>query len=94
MPISLLTSLQTAMLLLEKSVHEKQDTIVGLRRQLEEVKTANLKMTSQLKVRGCGFGKPLAPLIYPGIHFTFSFSLSFFPHLCGRLVRRPIRKIP
>ena len=47
-------SLQTAMLLLEKSVHGKQDTIVGLRRQLEEVKTANLKMTSQLKVRGCG----------------------------------------
>ena len=38
------------MLLLEKSVHEKQDSIVGLRRQLEEMKTASIKSASQLKV--------------------------------------------
>ena len=42
---------QTALQLLEKNVHEKQDTIVGLRRQLEEMKTANLKMATQIKVR-------------------------------------------
>ena len=39
-----------ALQLLEKNVHEKQDTIVGLRRQLEEMKTANMKMTAQNKV--------------------------------------------
>lgn len=35
---------------MEKNMHEKQDTIVALRRQLEEMKTANLKMTTQIKV--------------------------------------------
>lgn len=42
--------MQTALQLLEKSVHEKQDTVVTLRKQLEETKAANLKMQSQLKV--------------------------------------------
>ena len=43
-------TMQTAMQLLEKSVHEKQDTVVLLRKQLEETKAANLKMQTQLKV--------------------------------------------
>ena len=41
---------QTALQLLEKSTHEKQDTIVSLRKQLEEMKSANLKMQTQLQV--------------------------------------------
>ena len=49
---------QTAMQLLEKSVHEKQDTIVRLRKQLEEMKTANIKMTSQIKVYTCLYTPP------------------------------------
>ena len=43
-------TLQTALQLLEKSTHEKQDTIVELRKQLEEMKLANLKIQTQLKV--------------------------------------------
>jgi len=50
MPCGILV-LQTALQLLEKSVHEKQDTVVTLRKQLEEIKAANLKMQAQLKVR-------------------------------------------
>lgn len=49
---------QTALQLLEKSVHEKQDSVVTLRKQLEELKAANLKMQNQLKVnnyRGVAF---------------------------------------
>lgn len=42
---------QTALQLLEKSIHEKQDSVVALRKQLEEMKAANLKMQNQLKVR-------------------------------------------
>ena len=44
--------LQTALQLLEKSVHEKQDHMVALRKQLEETKQASLKMSNQLKVYG------------------------------------------
>ena len=43
-------TLQTALQLLEKSTHEKQDTIVALRKQLKEMKSANLKMQTQLQV--------------------------------------------
>ena len=39
-----------AMQLMEKNVHEKQDNIVSLRRQLQEMKAANLKMSAQIKV--------------------------------------------
>ena len=51
-----LSSLQMAMQLMEKNVHEKQDNIVSLRRQLQEMKTANLKMSTQIKV---GLPSPL-----------------------------------
>lgn len=50
-PILPHTLTQTALQLLEKSVHEKQDNMVALRKQLEETKQASLKMTNQLKVR-------------------------------------------
>lgn len=43
---------QMALQLLEKDIHEKQDSLVALRKQLEELKAANIKMQSQLKV-GC-----------------------------------------
>merc|ERR1712127_371820 len=36
------------MKLLEKDVHEKQDTIVTLRAQLEDIKTINLEMYTKL----------------------------------------------
>lgn len=36
--------------LLEKDIHEKQDTIVSLRRQLDDIKIINLEMFSKLQV--------------------------------------------
>lgn len=39
-----------AMKLLEKDIHEKQDTIVLLRRQLEDIKQINLEMYNKLQV--------------------------------------------
>ena len=49
LPSPLLPS-QTALSLLEKDVLEKQATIVSLRKQLDEMKAANVKMQGQLQV--------------------------------------------
>jgi len=49
--IAVATPTQTALQLLEKSVHEKQDSVIALRKQLEELKAANLKIQNQLKVK-------------------------------------------
>jgi len=38
------------MKLMEKDVHEKQDTIISLRRQLEDIKIINLEMYRKLQV--------------------------------------------
>lgn len=49
--ISLKAETEMAMKLLEKDIHEKQDTIVSLRRQLEDIKQINLEMYNKLQVR-------------------------------------------
>lgn len=36
--------------LLEKDIHEKQDTIISLRKQLEDIKDINLEMYQKLMV--------------------------------------------
>ncbi|XP_018331072.1 protein RUFY3 isoform X3 [Agrilus planipennis] len=41
--------MEVAMKLLEKDIHEKQDTIISLRRQLEEIKLINLEMYKKLQ---------------------------------------------
>lgn len=41
---------EMAMKLLEKDIHEKQDTIISLRRQLEDIKSINLEMYRKLQV--------------------------------------------
>ena len=43
--------MEVAMKLLEKDVHEKQDTIRSLRDQLEDIKSINLDMYTKLQVR-------------------------------------------
>ena len=48
---------EMAMKLLEKDIHEKQDTIVSLRRQLEDIKTINLEMYRKLQVNLQGWEK-------------------------------------
>ena len=41
---------QVAMRLLEKDIHDKQDTLVSIRRQLEDVKKLNLELHNKLQV--------------------------------------------
>lgn len=45
------TEMEVAMKLLEKDIHEKQNTIISLRKQLEEIKLINLEMFKKLQVR-------------------------------------------
>ncbi|XP_069754690.1 RUN and FYVE domain-containing protein 1-like isoform X5 [Narcine bancroftii] len=47
--VSLKQEMETAMKLLEKDTHEKQDSLVALRQQLEEVKAINLQMFHKAK---------------------------------------------
>merc|ERR1711974_374330 len=46
---SMKAEMEMAMKLLEKDVHEKQDTIVGLRDQLDDIKSINLEMYMKLQ---------------------------------------------
>lgn len=49
--MSLKAETEMAMKLLEKDIHEKQDTIISLRRQLDDIKSINLEMYRKLQVR-------------------------------------------
>ena len=49
--ISMKQEIEMALRLLEKDIHEKQDSLIAVRGQLEEVKTINLQMYSKLEVR-------------------------------------------
>ena len=53
--------MEMAMKLLEKDVHEKQDTIISLRDQLEDIKNINLEMYTKLQVINFTFGTILGP---------------------------------
>lgn len=48
--MSIKAETEMAMKLLEKDIHEKQDTIISLRRQLEDIKMINLEMYRKLQV--------------------------------------------
>ncbi|XP_017784619.1 PREDICTED: RUN and FYVE domain-containing protein 2 isoform X2 [Nicrophorus vespilloides] len=47
--MDLKAEMEVAMKLLEKDIHEKQDTIISLRRQLDEIKLINLEMYKKLQ---------------------------------------------
>uniref|UniRef100_T1ID96 RUN and FYVE domain-containing protein 2 n=1 Tax=Rhodnius prolixus TaxID=13249 RepID=T1ID96_RHOPR len=47
--VSLKAEMEVAMKLLEKDIHDKQDTIVSLRRQLDDIKQINLEMYKKLQ---------------------------------------------
>nr|CAG4646166.1 EOG090X043H [Macrothrix elegans] len=47
--MSMRAETEVALKLLEKDIHEKQDTIVSLRKQLEDIKTINLDMYRKLQ---------------------------------------------
>lgn len=55
-----------AMKLLEKDIHEKQDTIISLRRQLEDIKQINLEMYNKLQVSN-------SPKVYLFVYYFFCF---------------------
>lgn len=48
--ISLKQEMEVAMKLLEKDIHEKQDTLAALRQQLDQVKVLNLQMFNKAQV--------------------------------------------
>lgn len=48
--LCLKAEMEVAMKLLEKDIHEKQDTIMSLRRQLDDIKLINLEMYKKLQV--------------------------------------------
>lgn len=48
--MDLKAEMEVAMKLLEKDIHEKQDTIISLRRQLDDIKLINLEMYKKLQV--------------------------------------------
>ncbi|XP_038061877.1 RUN and FYVE domain-containing protein 2-like [Patiria miniata] len=47
--LSLKSEMEMAMRLLEKDIHEKQDTVVSLRKQLEDIKTINIDLYNRLQ---------------------------------------------
>ncbi|XP_060572580.1 RUN and FYVE domain-containing protein 2-like isoform X3 [Ruditapes philippinarum] len=47
--IGMKQEIEMALQLLEKDIHEKQDSIIGLRKQLEDVKNINLQMYDKLE---------------------------------------------
>lgn len=48
--IGMKTEMEVALRLLEKDIHEKQDTVIGLRKQLDDIKTINLDLYNKLQV--------------------------------------------
>lgn len=44
------TEMEMALRLLEKDIHEKQDNIISIRKQLEDIKKLNLEMYNKLQV--------------------------------------------
>lgn len=56
--MSLKAEMEVAMKLLEKDIHDKQDTIISLRRQLDDIKLINLEMYKKLQVRPRHFITP------------------------------------
>ncbi len=49
--MSMKAEMEMAMKLLEKDVHDKQDTVVALREQLDDIKKINLELYVKLQVR-------------------------------------------
>ncbi|XP_057660842.1 protein RUFY3 isoform X3 [Diorhabda carinulata] len=49
MQMCMKAEMEVAMKLLEKDIHEKQDTIISLRRQLDDIKLINLEMYKKLQ---------------------------------------------
>lgn len=62
--VSMKQEMEMAMKLLEKDIHEKQDTLIGLRHQLDEVKVINVEMYQKMQVKHFGLLYRLACFLY------------------------------
>lgn len=49
--IGMKQEMEMALRILEKDIHEKQDTMISLRKQLDEIKAINLEMYQKLQVK-------------------------------------------
>ncbi|GFR57411.1 RUN and FYVE domain-containing protein 2-like [Elysia marginata] len=49
--IAMKTEMEMALRLLEKDIHQKQDTVVSVRTQLDDIKAINLQLYNKLQVR-------------------------------------------
>ena len=61
-----------ALRLIEKDVHEKQDQLISLRKQLDEIKSVNIKLQDELKVSilDAKMNKSYSLILYKGkLHF-------------------------
>lgn len=63
--------MEVAMKLLEKDIHEKQDTLAALRLQLDQVKTLNLQMFHKAEV-----GMAVCAVFHPTHHTVHAFELA------------------
>lgn len=64
--------MEEAMKLMEKDVHEKQDTVISLRKQLDDIKSINLEMYKKLQV-----GSPIHKYLH-----IFLISYTSYHNLC------------
>lgn len=76
--VSLKAETDMAMKLLEKDIHEKQDTIISLRRQLDDIKGINLEMYKKLQVSfGTGYNNKGCELKHTLLHIYQAMTLKF-----------------
>lgn len=81
--VSMKHEIELAMKLLEKDIHEKQDTLIGLRQQLDEVKAINMEMYQKLQVKSAlwwnDFDRSKKDILPFSLDTAISLIFSFFP---------------
>uniref|UniRef100_A0A8C6KJH0 RUN and FYVE domain containing 2 n=1 Tax=Nothobranchius furzeri TaxID=105023 RepID=A0A8C6KJH0_NOTFU len=85
--VSMKQEMELAMKLLEKDIHEKQDTLIGLRHQLDEVKAINVEMYQKMQVTSQTQEKGNAAFdtAYGNQPFSFYKTCEHFRPLCARI---------
>lgn len=70
--------MEVAMKLLEKDIHDKQDTIISLRRQLDDIKLINLEMYKKLQVSHILSMRVILYPLHNITHYNFDHLLKVF----------------
>jgi hypothetical protein len=84
---------EMALRLLEKDIHEKQDSVIALRKQLDDIKAINLQLFEKLQVK-LNFLKLVIILHYGAcLNYTIKMLCDIGnAHCLG--TKRPLIKIP